>query len=264
MIIGLSGKIKSGKDTVASMIQYLDSLSVSEKHDLSVREQLKEGFDPELWYDETTQWKRKYFAGKLKQIVSLLTGIPASRLNRQDVKNKPLGKEWDLYTVYSDGGVLRLSNEEKALKSMETFGLRWRDGGIIKTARLKRQQMTPRRLLQLLGTEAGRQIIHPNIWVNALFADWKTDHPSTPYQKWIICDVRFPNEAEAIKKRGGVLVRIERPDELRFPDKKADESVLSHASETALDNWQDWDYTITNNGTLKDLEEKVAAVFAKI
>ena len=33
-------------------------------------------------------------------------------------------------------------------------------------------KLTPRKLLQLLGTDCGRDIIHPNIWVNALFADY--------------------------------------------------------------------------------------------
>ena len=37
----------------------------------------------------------------------------------------------------------------------------------------KTETLTPRKILQLLGTECGREIIHPNIWVNALFTDYK-------------------------------------------------------------------------------------------
>ena len=103
--------------------------------------------------------------------------------------------------------------------------------------------LTPRKILQLLGTEAGRDIIHPNIWVNSLFADYTTD------SNWIITDVRFPNEAKAIKDRGGIVVRIERP---------GGESHCggAHASETALDDY-DFDIVINNDGTIEELIDKV-------
>jgi len=157
--------------------------------------------------------------------------------------------------------------------------------------------MTPRLMLQLLGTECGRQIIHPNIWVNSLFADY--NQPIDETQKinkdkgyaykgeisnWIITDVRFPNEAQAIKDRGGIVIRVNRPIDLRFPklwkmfistnpvfagvgqffswmmgqdeEMKKLHRTLHHPSETALDDY-DFDHVIDNNGSIEELVEKV-------
>lgn len=67
--------------------------------------------------------------------------------------------------------------------------------------------VSPRRLLQTLGTEWGRQTIHPEIWVLSTFR-WieKSEAPLV-----VITDVRFPNEAEAVRARGGVVWRVNRP-----------------------------------------------------
>lgn len=94
--------------------------------------------------------------------------------------------------------------------------------------------MTVREFLQRLGN-AVREAIHPNFWVNALF--------NTYNDNIIIADVRYPNEVQAIKDRGGKVIRIERPGA----------GAGSHISETALDNYTGWDIVIDNVGTLKDL-----------
>ena len=118
--------------------------------------------------------------------------------------------------------------------------------------------LTPRKLLQLLGTEAGRQIIHPNIWVNALFADYednKSDWLSGINSNWIITDVRFPNEAQAIKDRGGILIRINRP---QYLDNGLVIRKDEHLSETALDDYDGFDYVIENDSdSVQDLIDKV-------
>jgi len=111
--------------------------------------------------------------------------------------------------------------------------------------------LTPRKLLQLLGTEAGREIIHPNIWVNALFADYSKD------SNWIITDVRFPNEAKAIKDKGGILIRINRP---QYLDNGLVIRKNEHLSETSLDDYDKFDYVIENDGTVQDLIDKVKAL----
>lgn len=97
-----------------------------------------------------------------------------------------------------------------------------------------------RRQLQRLGTEAGRNTLWDSIWIDAAFAD-------VPEGKSIvITDCRFPNEAQAIKERGGNVVRVERDGV--GPAKGAD--GLIHPSETSLDDW-DFDYYLPNNGTLE-------------
>lgn len=67
--------------------------------------------------------------------------------------------------------------------------------------------ITPRRLLQTLGTEWGRAL-HPDLWVRLALrriADSGCDHA-------IVTDVRFPNEVNAIKAAGGKILWVQRPD----------------------------------------------------
>lgn len=97
-----------------------------------------------------------------------------------------------------------------------------------------KQNPEVRRLLQRLGTEAGRQVLGQDIWVRTAMQKAK------PGGKYIITDVRFPNEADAIRAAGGQLVRIMRPGY---------GPVNNHPSETALDDVEA-DYTIVNNDTL--------------
>ena len=72
---------------------------------------------------------------------------------------------------------------------------------------------------------------------------------SYPEQRdWVITDVRFPDEAQAIKDWGGVLWRVDRPG-LVGGD--------GHASETAMDDYRGWDEVIVNDGTIAELRAKV-------
>lgn len=215
-LIGLSGYMQSGKTTVGEIIQ---------------------GFDPE--------WEIKGFSHKLKQIASLLTGIPWKTFEDQGFKNSYLGKEWD----FNSGTT----------------------------------QYKVRDFLQQLGTEAIRDVIHENAWVNALFADYKEIMNSTTsdagymewgngeYPKWVIADVRFPNEAKAIKDRGGIIVRINRHNDVlsKWEEEAKSKGTKSkgirlqhHPSEISLDDWS-FDYTINNNRTLEELVEKVREMLIK-
>lgn len=100
--------------------------------------------------------------------------------------------------------------------------------------------VTPRKAMQLLGTEFGRESIHENIWLDAWIATMPDDN--------VVCDdVRFPNEAEAIRGRGGCLIRIERPTNDNFE--------RSHASEGQ--DLGPYHYTIQNDGTIPELYARV-------
>lgn len=102
--------------------------------------------------------------------------------------------------------------------------------------------MTVREFLQRLGTDSVRNNLHPNTWVNALFNSIKPDENA------IITDTRFPNELEAVKKHGGITIRLVRGE--RNPD------VILHESETALDNAV-FDYEVENYSTIEELEFKL-------
>jgi hypothetical protein len=173
MLIGISGKIGSGKDTVAYLI---------------VQHALR--------HDNTRKWEIRKFADRLKETVSTLTNTPTvdsySRLGKQTI---PAG--------FSDSlGVLQ----------------------------------------QKVGM-ALREHIDPNVWINIALHDVK-------HRNVIVADVRFRNEAEAIRQLGGLVIRVNGdPTDCR-PDDSRD---LNHPSETDLDNWPNFDHVITNNNN--NLEE---------
>lgn len=96
--------------------------------------------------------------------------------------------------------------------------------------------------LQRMGTEVGRDLFDQNLWVNLAMKDIKENGGNV-----VITDCRFPNEAEAIRKIGGRLWRIERP---------GTKPVNAHPSETALDG-EKFDWTLINDGTLDDLRRMV-------
>jgi hypothetical protein len=99
-----------------------------------------------------------------------------------------------------------------------------------------------RELLQRLGTEAGRQVLGENIWVDSAFIGLD------PNKNYVITDVRFPNEAEAVRERGGCLWRINRA---------GIGPANNHASELSLDDYQDFHQYLNNDGAVEEYHEKV-------
>jgi hypothetical protein len=106
-----------------------------------------------------------------------------------------------------------------------------------------KQEPQVRKLLQSTGL-AGRNMIDEYLWVALTLSQIKDPQDG----RYVITDVRFPNEAAALSSQGGQLWRIERPGV---------EAVNDHVSETALDAWV-FDETIINDGTIEDLKKKIS------
>lgn len=293
MIIGISGKISSGKDTVASIIQYLTSknLGVSTLNktkqisDIMTYEEYFKGMRTHNYVE--SNWEVKKFAYKLKQIISLLTGCKVEDLEDQEFKKLHLPSEWTKKTknwIWEEELEKYARDENLTLEEYLAKG----NHELLGTDEEKRiyrhthidEKMTYRELLQKVGTEAMRDRVHINVWVNALFTDYKSTLTLKDYiikklklasinedyynnnkhsyidewkkevtPNWIISDLRFPNELKPIKDRGGVTIRINR----------GEQKSEGHESEIALDNAK-FDYTIDNNGTIEELVEKVREI----
>lgn len=104
--------------------------------------------------------------------------------------------------------------------------------------------VTGRHLLQTLGTEWGRRQVHPDLWVKC----WAAQAVNRPLV--VADDVRFPNEAKAVKDLGGQVWKVWRPSA---------ELDCAHASEGALDSWDRFDRLIVNDGNLAQLKRDVDA-----
>ena len=187
----------------------------------------------------------KKYADKLKDIVCLLIGCTREQLEDREFKEKELGEEWDRYIF----GKSLVSKSE----IIQAYKDEWGSDPSDYWLNSQKITMTVRKLIQLLGTECGRNIIHPNIWVNALFADYNVDSYVTKQDikdfdleeekynlrsSWIITDVRFENEAQAIKDRGGIVIRVNRPFKrgtiVRFKHESRFSSCLAATSGTIL------------------------------
>lgn len=97
---------------------------------------------------------------------------------------------------------------------------------------------TPRHAVQTLGTEWGRNLIHKDIWISA----WKLLVSKCPAPV-VTDDLRYLNEAEAIKQLGGRILLLER---------SGIESTDTHSSEIEMEKIS-YDNKIVNGGSVTDL-----------
>lgn len=105
-----------------------------------------------------------------------------------------------------------------------------------------------RGILQKEGTEEGRDKMGENIWVDYL-SKWIDLHQSRGVKAFIITDVRFKNEVEFIKKRGGKVIRVEAPQRNteRLKAEKNTSNIRTHRSETELDDYKTFDLVVDND-----------------
>lgn len=257
MIIAISGKIGSGKDLIGKIIQYL----IARKDDtrgLNILTQEFKGLTENNWSAiySAQNYKIKKFAGKLKQIVSILTGIPVEDLEKQEVKDRVLGEEWWYYK--SETQLFPYDTPYEANKKLSLI------------------KPTVREKMVEIADDIRAK--NPNAFVNALFADYisiggtmDVRRSRVEYPNWIISDMRFPNELQAVKDKGGITIRVNRGLDLTYKsDLNPSSSSLEHLkrgkelhlSETALDNAK-FDYIIDNNQGIPELIEKVKEILIK-
>ena len=171
---------------------------------------------------------------------------PAPQSGKTTVANYLLAKGW--YSVAFAAPIKRMVvqllneiglSEDNALRLVNTD----------KEEIIPALRTTARHLMQTLGTEYGRQCVHPEVWLMC----WER----TAQQKLdagipvVVDDIRFPNEAALVRRLGGQLWRIERPGTLRSTE---------HASEGSLDDYPLFDRRLINDGSLLDLHERVQQI----
>lgn len=117
--------------------------------------------------------------------------------------------------------------------------------------------MTIGRFLQVLGTDAFRQHVNENVWVNAFKKRWE----ESGYKPTLVPDNRFPNETQLIKELGGVAIYIERPGY----EGRGDGRLANHPSEQKDQSFiNGFDFVISNDGSLEDLKKKAIDLWPHI
>jgi hypothetical protein len=271
MIIGVSGKQQTGKDTIGKIIQW--HLISKEKTLENLKNYLNKEYD-----DLILKLTIIKYAEGVKEILSMLSGISVKDMELEEVKRSFLPKEWDLY----EKCCFNLGEIESKTGVCLTCG-----------TKLEKKKTTVRKALQLIGTDLFRNEFHYNTWVNLI--NNKYLNPLIEYKKnnkeikigYIITDVRLQNEADNIKDKGGIVIRVNR-DYYNYENKivswtelvqtladdmgdhisksYADANLLirnNHQSENDLDEYKNFDYIIDNNGSLMDLAYNIEQILIK-
>ncbi|NJL54167.1 hypothetical protein HC928_02625 [bacterium] len=251
-LLGISGQLSSGKDTVAD---YMVA-----KHKF-VRVALA---DPIKWFGYTV------FLFTQDQLWG-----PSDRRNGIDKRYTSVDSEaWEsaLARIQMFGRtfcqkVMGTDEVEDAYQQLIHWFYWLRDN--------YHAQFSPRIMLQALGTEWGRENVDPDIWLNYALRisrtllhadgstqDWEYDplqgivHASGPskIRGVVISDVRFENEFAAIRNTGGAVIRVVRPD----TDANAlNIGITNHASEAHEFSYDSFDFVLNNDKTLEELYENV-------
>lgn len=116
--------------------------------------------------------------------------------------------------------------------------------------------VTPRRLMQTLGTDWGRQLVHEELWLRCWAQQARQELAAG--RRVVVDDVRFANEAALVESfPGGVMV------ELRRPDAEVSATVVAHASEGGLAQWP-FAAVVINRGTLPELKQQIRQLIRQL
>jgi len=112
------------------------------------------------------------------------------------------------------------------------------------------------KFLTWIGTDWGRSI-NKDLWVNNCIDRINAAQKRGCYMSgepfvdnFFVTDMRFPNEAQALKNNGFLLVRIDRDD-------RPSENRASHESENAMNDFTDWDVVVDNNGNIQEFYNQI-------
>lgn len=228
-IIGICGKAGSGKDTVAALIA---SKHVARFHYRSFTVRDSNDASPPTFVPGAQQ---AALADALKFVAMDIWGFSPQQLwGPSAERNKPDARwprEHVVATSMFGGGPLCVRCNTPAVKLVEGSRCDF---------------LTPREALQVLGTEGGRHI-HEDSWVRLLLKNVAESHaPLT-----VVTDIRYDNEARAVKEAGGVIWRLDRASA------GLKGAAASHASERGISE-ELVDMVLDNNGSLDELKTTVS------
>ncbi len=116
-----------------------------------------------------------------------------------------------------------------------------------------------RRLLQVLGTEWGKEVFGPDVWIKC----WERQLQQLQLGLIVTDDCRFPEELAAAKRAGALTVRLKCDAEKRAERIGSNFGGTSHRSETAMDAIPDSDFDLCFDSGRMDVPAIVAQIVAR-
>ena len=207
MIIGISGRARSGKDTVANIMI------------------------------TKFNFKKLSFADPLKEFCSQAFNIPLNYFHDDDKKDSPLPMPITvteqhlgvLVTCLADAGCIVTPNHINEI-NLKGLGLIF---------------VSPRNILQIVGTDLCRGVFGNSVWINIF-----KNKISKAEGNFIITDLRFLNERQVIKDLGGYNFLVIRPSQTPI-------SLDAHESELLGISPEKIDVTILNDSTINSLQREI-------
>ena len=117
------------------------------------------------------------------------------------------------------------------------------------------KEISPRLVLQLVGTECMRNGFYDGIWVSLA----KKKLVRFPNQNWVIPDTRFPNEINMIHSVGGKIWHIKRGQDPDWVEPLKENNIIPTDVHPSEYEWvrSDFDQVIENEGSLDDLKNQI-------
>ena len=120
--------------------------------------------------------------------------------------------------------------------------------------KLEIKNLTPRYILQQIGTDLFRNNFHKDIWINCL------EKKLIDYDKVVITDCRFPNELKILNKYNATIIQIYRGNLPEwFNDVKLGKKEPPKEIPESETSWikEPFNYSINNDNTLIELEHEI-------
>lgn len=235
-LILLNGLARSGKDTCAGICKEVFKVFGQESQIIHFYDPLKGAVDSMFRFDE------RHRDGELKESDII---IRTDCITIMSAIKSTLSSANSPYLYMSDKEL----NDVCLELSHKFIQMLYEDAGEEKDLGEGRLIISPRRIYQLYGTELMRVHFDQNIWIN--FAEKAYEHGLERGMVTIISDLRFDNEAEWSKKKGGLIFSVQSDS---TPAKVAAHSSENGISPSFIDSY------ITNNKEdgLDPLKQKIS------
>jgi hypothetical protein len=181
-----------------------------------------------------------------------IVGVTGRKFNGKDTVGKILSDRYGYIRVaFADSlkeacrSIFHFTDEQLYGKDKEVIDEYWK--------------IAPRHIFQFVGTELFREQIsrlmpwvEKNIWIKSVEKQIQDIKDKNKDARIVVTDVRFQNEVDAVRKLGGIVIRVKRPS--------LKDDTDTHSSELEIDEL-DVDIDIINDSSVDDLRDRVINIF---